>query len=83
MSKNKKSHSHKNSYFQQQKVFGDFKNFLEPPFSFAEMVSKITVTPSAPNGIMSELLEFDLHAVVIPKHSKSTPSSNIQTRTHS
>jgi hypothetical protein len=50
----KKSHQ-QNDYFSQQKNFGDWTNLLEPPITFAEVLTKVTVTPAAPNGFIAEL----------------------------
>lgn len=62
MSKNKK---HKNpNYFAQQKAFGDWTNLLEPPITFAELLSSVVITPYAPNGFVKSLEEFKLTAKV-------------------
>ena len=68
MSKNHKQQSKKNDYFVQQKVFGDWNNLLEPPITFAELLSKVIVTPQAPDGFLKELTDYHLLAEVRVKN---------------
>lgn len=48
-------HPDRADYFSLQKNFGDWTNLLEPPITLAEVLSKITVTPNAPDGFISGL----------------------------
>ncbi len=66
MAKNKKQQRNK-QYFSQQKNFGDWKNLLEPPITFAEMISKITITRQAPHNFLADFArEYpELRAIVV------------------
>jgi len=47
---------------------GDWENRLEPPITLAEVLTKVTLTPAAPHGFLTELLNFPMiTALVIPK----------------